>query len=203
MPRMIGVGRRNRVASSIARSCVLSPISASATTAVEVSRTSMKNSGAGRLAIPTDIIPAARPGRRCDAIGLAQAVLPLPPHHGLSTEYVDAAARRVRAAAGDSPDDRAAVDGELQCCKDLYQGAVILPDEDCQSRLLARRSGSGGVVNRCDAPKGSSGRDWQPGGAGTAGLAGAGGAERGCRSVAQRGGVSIRAEYRLTRQGTQ
>src|SRR3546814_6843412 len=36
MPRMIGVGRRNRVASSIARSCVLSPISASATTAVEV-----------------------------------------------------------------------------------------------------------------------------------------------------------------------
>src|SRR3546814_2724346 len=122
MPRMIGVGRRNRVASSIARSCFLSPISASATTAVEVSRTSMKSAGAVRLAIPTDIIPAARPGRRCDAIVLAQAVLPLPPHHGLSTEYVGAAARRVRAAAGYSPDDRAAVDGELQCCKDLYQG---------------------------------------------------------------------------------
>src|SRR3546814_15938154 len=125
MPRMIGTGRRNRVASSIASNCVLSPISASATTAVEVSRTSMKNSGAGRLAIPTDIIPAARPGRRCDAIGLAQAVLPLPPHQGLSTEYVGEPASRVRAAAGHSPADRAAVDAEFQCFKDFYQDAGL------------------------------------------------------------------------------
>src|SRR3546814_19135839 len=127
MPRMIGTGRRNRVASSIASNCVLSPISASATTAVEVSRTSMKNSGAGRLAIPTDIIPAARPGRRCDAIGLAQAVLPLPPHHGLSTESVGAAATPLRAAAGSSPDDRAAVDVELQCFQELFPGSVVFP----------------------------------------------------------------------------
>src|SRR3546814_6469939 len=43
-----------------------------------------------------------------------------------------------------------------------YQGAVILTHEDCQSRLLARRSGSGDVVHRCDAPTLSSGRDRQP-----------------------------------------
>ncbi|MBB5708109.1 hypothetical protein FHR21_003486 [Sphingopyxis panaciterrulae] len=39
---------------------------------------------------------------------------------------------------------------------------MILTDENCQSRLLARRSGSGDVVHRCDAPTLSSGRDWQP-----------------------------------------
>src|SRR3546814_17318204 len=39
-----------------------------------------------------------------------------------------------------------------------YQAAVILTDEDCQSRLLARRGGRGDVVHRCDAPTRASGR---------------------------------------------
>src|SRR3546814_8346946 len=64
MPRMIGSGCRKRVASRIASSCVLSPISASATTAVEVNRASMTTPGPGGFAIPIDIKPAARPGRR-------------------------------------------------------------------------------------------------------------------------------------------
>ena len=46
----------------------------------------------------------------------------------------------------------------------LYQPAVILTYEDWQSRLLARRSGSGDVVHRCDALTQSSGRDCQPAG---------------------------------------
>src|SRR3546814_11899286 len=37
-----------------------------------------------------------------------------------------------------------------------------MTQEDCQARLLARRSGSGDVVHRCDAPTLSSGRDRQP-----------------------------------------
>src|SRR3546814_11463321 len=37
-----------------------------------------------------------------------------------------------------------------------------MTQEDCQSRSLARRSGSGDGVHRCDAPTLSSGRDWQP-----------------------------------------
>ncbi|MEO7327902.1 MAG: IS66 family insertion sequence element accessory protein TnpB, partial [Minicystis sp.] len=41
----------------------------------------------------------------------------------------------------------------------LYQGAVIPTYEDCHSRLLARRSGSGDVVHRRDAPTKSSGRE--------------------------------------------
>ena len=44
----------------------------------------------------------------------------------------------------------------------LYQPAVILTYEDWQSRLLARRSGSGDVVHRRDAATKSSGREWQP-----------------------------------------
>ena len=43
-----------------------------------------------------------------------------------------------------------------------YQGAVILPHEDCQSCLLARRSREGDVVHRFEAATTSSARDWQP-----------------------------------------
>src|SRR3546814_19941720 len=124
----------------------------------------MKNSGAGRHAIPTDIIPAARPGRRCDAIGLAQAVLPLPPHHGLSTEYVGAPDRRVRAAAGYPPDDRAAVDGEFQCCTGFYQVALISPAEDFQPLFLARGTDSRAAGLPFDPPLGAGGAGGQPAG---------------------------------------
>ncbi len=85
MPAMIGTGRRNCEASTRARSCVRSPISAMATTVSEVKNASTGDHGAGRRMDQWRRHPPPGPGdrRRCQRSRQARARCPLcRPRHG-------------------------------------------------------------------------------------------------------------------------
>ena len=95
MPSTIGHGFLNRAASTRARSCVLSPISASATTEVEMRKASM--AGVFRPETPEQQLidhapaPAQKLLDRYVVNGLVQRVIDTRlMHHGLRPKFVDA-----------------------------------------------------------------------------------------------------------------
>ncbi|MEP6869911.1 MAG: hypothetical protein ABJA20_15505, partial [Novosphingobium sp.] len=122
---------------------------------------------------PHRLVAQVNPTLKKQVLNISQRQRKTDVHHDYKPDYLgrgmeisEWAGRFARSRHATALPDQARIanwcicfDSALTRIASSYQGAVILTYEDCQSRLLARSSGSGDVVHRRNAGTKSSGRD--------------------------------------------